>query len=61
MSEPMDEELARLLAAFTEALGARVEVWRVVMEQDGTESERLYRGSYQPALPTPAPDAGDKQ
>jgi hypothetical protein len=40
-------ELITALAAIEQAFDDRVEVWREVVEPDGTVSQRIYRGSFQ--------------
>ena len=40
------EDLVHALAAIERALHARVEVWRIVIDETGKEIDRLYRGSF---------------
>jgi hypothetical protein len=42
------EEIARALRDIEQAREERVEVWRVIINPDGTETgRRIYRGSFQ--------------
>jgi hypothetical protein len=40
------EEIIHNMQAIEQALEQRVEVWRVIVEMDGTISQRIYRGSF---------------